>query len=419
MKLFGLVFTASIVPLLVATGCSDKPERAPAGSAGTAGSGGGGGSAGAAGGAGGGGGGAGGTVSTGGTSGGSGSGTGGSGGTPPGLAPPGPPATAKDFGDRVKIYDPSMPMATIQSELTSIFSGLESAQFSTNRYALMFKPGAYNLDVRVGYYMQVLGLGPVPDDVAITGSVRVTAEWFGGNATHNFWRAAENLSVISSNNTWGVSQGAALRRVHIKGALSLSAGGWSSGGFLADSKIDAATMSGSQQQWFSRSDEFGSWQGGVWNMVFVGSPNAPTAPWPANPYTVVDNAPVLREKPYLFLDDKGEFSVMVPELKTNARGTSWGGGAAGSALTTGYFYLAHPQTDTAASMNQALNGGRNLLLTPGIYHLEDSIKVTRPEHDRARPRSCDTRARPGHARDADRGRGRREARRCHVRCRRR
>jgi hypothetical protein len=377
MKRIGLVLTASFVPLIVIAGCSDQPERGPAGSAGTtSGSGGGGGAVGGAGGAAGGG--AGGTVSTGGSSGSAGSGTGGSGGTPPGLAPPGPPATAKDFGDRVKIYDPSMPMAAIQGELTSIFGGLESAQFSTNRYALLFKPGAYNLDVRVGYYTQVLGVGRVPDDVAITGQVRVTAEWFGGNATHNFWRIAENVSVIGTD-TWAVSQGAALRRVHIKGSLNLSAGGWSSGGFLADSKVDAVTNSGSQQQWFSRNVEFGTWQGGVWNMVFVGSVNAPTAPWPANPFTVVENAPALREKPFLFLDDKGEFSVMVPDLKANARGTSWGAGAQGSALTTGYFYVAHPQTDNAASMNQALSGGRNLLLTPGIYHLEDSIKVTRHE----------------------------------------
>ena len=381
MKLIGLVLSAAILPLAAITGCSEQPERTPAGPAGGGPGSGGGSGAGAAGGSGASGG-AGGTVGTGGTGGSAGGGAGGIGGKPPGLADPGPPATAADFGDRVRIYDPSMPMATIQSELTSIFSGLEDDQFSTDRYALMFKPGAYNLEVRVGYYTQVLGLGRVPDDVAITGSVRVTAEWFGGNATHNFWRAAENISVNPTQNrtnVWAVSQGAALRRMHILGALALSAGGWSSGGFLADTKVDGAAQSGSQQQWFSRSDEFGSWQGGVWNMVFVGSVNAPTAPWPANPNTVVDTAPVLREKPFLFLDEKGEFSVMVPDLKTNARGTSWAGGAQGAVLTTGYFYLARPEKDTAASMNAALNSGRNLLLTPGIYHLEDSIKVTRPE----------------------------------------
>src|SRR3974390_629003 len=103
----------------------------------------------------------------------------------PDSSPSTPPATP-DFGPNVLIFDPSM--TNIQSRLDAISSQQERNQFGTNRFALLFKAGLYNLDVRVGFYMQVLGLGKLPDDVAVTGAVRSKAPWRGGNATVNFWR---------------------------------------------------------------------------------------------------------------------------------------------------------------------------------------------------------------------------------------
>src|SRR6516162_10755586 len=73
-----------------------------------------------------------------------------------------------DFGPDVLIFDPSM--TNIQSRLDAISGQQERNQFGTNRYALLFKPGRYNLDVRVGFYMQALGLGKSPDAVSITGA---------------------------------------------------------------------------------------------------------------------------------------------------------------------------------------------------------------------------------------------------------
>jgi hypothetical protein len=43
------------------------------------------------------------------------------------------------------------------------------------------------------------------------------------------------------------------------------------------------------------------------------------------------------------------------------------------------FYLAHADRDNAASINAALRAGQNLLLTPGVYHLEAALEVTRPD----------------------------------------
>ena len=289
-----------------------------------------------------------------------------------------------DLGTNVLIFEPSMPMADMQSRLEAVFGRQERSQFGTNRYAYFFKPGAYNLDVNVGFYTQVLGLGATPGQVTINGSVHSEADWMRGNATCTFWRSCENLTVIPPSATpinWAVSQGTSFRRMHIRGNVNLWDGGWSSGGFMADSKIDGQVNSGTQQQWFSRNDDWGSWTGANWNMTFVGVVNPPTGAWPKPPYTVVEKTPRLREKPFLFLDREGRYAVMVPALETGGTiGTSWSGRSTpGVPVALDQFHLARPDKDDAASINGALNAGRHLLLTPGIYHLEGAISVTRPD----------------------------------------
>jgi hypothetical protein len=288
-----------------------------------------------------------------------------------------------DFGPNVLVFEPSM--TNIQARIDAIFSQQERSQFGSNRYAILFKPGQYDLDVQVGFYTQVLGLGSSPEDVAITGAVRCKARWMANhNATCNFWRCVENLSVTPTQdqnlNIWAVSQATALRRVHVKGNMNLWDGGWSSGGFIADCKVDGQVNSGSQQQWFSRNSEWGSWTGASWNMVFVGIANPPAGRWPDPPYTVIDQTPVIREKPYLFLDGNGRYFVRVPDLSTNGSlGTTWKDGITpGVSLPIDEFHLARPDRDSAASLNAALNSGKHLLFTPGIYHLDGSLRVTRP-----------------------------------------
>lgn len=293
-----------------------------------------------------------------------------------------PGAAAPDFGSNVLIFDPSMSAASIQSQVDAVFSQQETNQFGSNRYALIFKPGTYNVSVRVGFYTQVLGLGQSPDDVTINGAVQADADWFQGNATQNFWRSAENLSVLPSGGTamWAVSQASPLRRMHVKGGLVLSDNGWSSGGFIADSQIDNQVNSGSQQQWLTRNSQWGSWTGANWNMVFVGVSNAPSGTFPNPPYTVVKQTPVVREKPFLTIDSAGNYSVFVPALSTNSQGTTWASGAsAGQSIPISQFYIAHENTDTAATINAALSQGKNLLFTPGVYHLTDTIRVTRAD----------------------------------------
>ncbi|MEV0012989.1 coagulation factor 5/8 type domain-containing protein, partial [Streptomyces sp. NPDC047973] len=93
-----------------------------------------------------------------------------------------------DLGPNVLVFDPSTP--DIQGKVDEIFKKQESAQFGSDRYALMFKPGTYdNINAQIGFYTQIAGLGLKPDDTTFNGDVTVDAGWFNGNATQNFWRS--------------------------------------------------------------------------------------------------------------------------------------------------------------------------------------------------------------------------------------
>jgi hypothetical protein len=286
---------------------------------------------------------------------------------------------APDFGPNVTIFDPATPVAKIQSTFDSIFASQETSEFGAARYALFFKPGEYHVDARIGFYTQVSGLGLSPDDVVINGGIRADARWRKGNATVNFWRDVENMSIVPAGGfeRWAVSQAAPMRRMHIRGDLVLDDGGWSSGGFLADSKVDGQVRSGSQQQWLTRNSALGNWKGSNWNMVFVGTRGAPTNSFPDPPYTTIDAAPVIREKPFLFVDGRGAWKVFVPAVRSSAEGTTWiSGKPRGVAHPLSEFLIVKPGT-SADTMNAALAHNKSLIITPGVFHLDSPLHITR------------------------------------------
>jgi hypothetical protein len=300
--------------------------------------------------------------------------------TPTGSQLPG----GGSLGPNVKVFDPSMSGATIQTQVDAVFTQMESNQFGSERYALLFKPGVYSgFNAQIGFYTSIAGLGQNPDDVRINGDVTVDAGWFGGNATQNFWRSAENFSIYPSAGftRWAVSQAAPFRRIDVHGDLNLAPNGygWASGGYIADTRVSGQVGPYSQQQWYTRDSQIGSWGNGVWNMVFSGVQGAPAQAFPNPPYTTLATTPVSREKPYLYVDAGGAYRVFVPSLRTNASATSWAAGATpGSSIPLTQFYVAKP-ADSAATLNQALAQGLNLLFTPGVYHLNETLNVTRAD----------------------------------------
>ena len=299
-----------------------------------------------------------------------------------------------------------MPVGQIQATVDAIHAQQVDAEMATNRYALLFKPGVYGsaaqpLQIKVGYYTEIAGLGASPTDVTINGKIEVYNRCLEAGGTSNcvalvnFWRTLSNLTLNinslgqdgcrASANFWAVSQAVSMRRLNIAGAnLSLmdycTAGPqFASGGFIADSSLPFV-INGSQQQWLIRNSRIGGWSNAVWNQVFAGVEGAPSdVAFPNPPYTTLATTPVSREKPYLFLDDQGDYAVRVPSAHTHTSGISWGlAMTAGRTIPLGDFFVAKP-SDSVHTINNQLARGMNLLLTPGVYDVGLSIAVKRAD----------------------------------------
>jgi hypothetical protein len=290
-------------------------------------------------------------------------------------------AATPDLGPNVLVFDPSMPAAQIQQQIDKVYAVEQHSEFGAARYALLFLPGKYNVDIPVGFYTQVLGLGASPNAVEIDGNVHSDASLPNNNATCTFWRDAEGFSVKPTGGVmqWAVSQAVPFRRMHVLGNIALHQDhGWASGGWISDSLIDGNVDSGTQQQWISRNSEWHSWTGSNWNMVFVGVPNPPAGEWPSPPFTKVDRTPIVREKPFLTVDAHGKWSVVVPALHTDSSGITWHSGATpGQSIPLSRFYIARAGIDTAATLNAQLAKGKNLLFAPGIYELDNTLHIAR------------------------------------------
>ncbi|HKE15811.1 MAG TPA: sialidase, partial [Kofleriaceae bacterium] len=84
-----------------------------------------------------------------------------------------------------------------------------------------------------------------------------------------------------------------------------------------------------------------------------------------------------RERPYLYLDASGAFRVFVPDARTDSAGTTWASGPTpGRSIPLSQFFVASP-SDSIQTINNQLSRGKHLLLTPGVYGVERSIKVKR------------------------------------------
>jgi hypothetical protein len=344
-----------------------------------------------------------------------------------------------NFGPNVYVFDPSMPQSEIQSTLNQIATQQVplGSEFDNQRFAIFFQPGTYGsktnpLVFQVGYYEQVAGLGAVPQDVVINGQIDAFANaldcpngptaYCWENSTVNFWRSLSNLelNVIGNpaalnspplaqalppinnpgaancyggnNDFWSVSQAAPLRRLVVNGNIVFQAfctatnyGGtdFASGGFNADVQVNGHLLFLGNQQYFTRNSAIGGADGcpnGLWNNVFSGVTGAPGPVFAGTcqQNTVVPTSPVTEEQPFLYTDSTGSFSVFIPAVQHNASGPTFlNGSEAGTSVGIAKFFIANPST-SVANINYALGHGKDLILTPGIYNLDQPIAVVRP-----------------------------------------
>ncbi len=316
-----------------------------------------------------------------------------------------------DFGPNVTIFTPATPVSQIAATINAVASQQVSNQFGTQRYAFLFMPGTYGsaadpLNIQVGYYTTIAGLGASPGSVVVNGSIDVYNQCSGGSCTalDNFWRSLSNLTInvtgalnslaptngcYDATEFWAVSQAAPLRRVAINGTTTLfdycTSPNYSSGGFIADSAFTGTqVISGSQQQFIVRNSDIDKWSNGVWNQVFSGDIGAPAQCYPAQascggPYTTLPTSPVTREAPYL-TNQAGHYAVFVPSIQHNSAGTSWAANIAtpGRSLPLARFFIASP-SDPVELINFALALGFDLILTPGVYHLPGPIMLPHPD----------------------------------------
>ena len=147
------------------------------------------------------------------------------------------------FGDAVHFYSPSDSREAIARDIAGIHEKMFRAEMSSDRYALLFKPGDYTATgmFNIGFYTHIAGLGKVPYDVKIC-NIHTPPHLNNDNGTCTFWRSVENLSVIGDESyehdemfNWAVSQAAPCRRVYSQRTVRNQwKNGWVSGGFTAD-----------------------------------------------------------------------------------------------------------------------------------------------------------------------------------------
>lgn len=350
------------------------------------------------------------------------------------------------FGRNTFVFSPNDDTTKIDELLNKLFEQqndyTNDAQFKGNQYQVYFKKGDYTNTscMYLGFYTTLSGLGKVPTDVKLNNiaiPAYLPAGALGGNgdnATCNFWRSAENLAVYNTGNehgkagygsyradqlNWAVAQAAPLRRIYSERPIAYDWNyGWASGGYVADSWINASfndngnelsagTFSG--QQFYTRNSKLkGNAYGTTLNNFFQGveASNLPKADgtsgeellsgqgasnWniPASDggqqvFTHIDQTKELAEKPFLYMDDDGEYKVFVPSVQKNTKGISWGEGkdnngmGAGKSISLDEFYVAKP-TDSASDINKALDEGKNIYFTPGTYHAKETIHVKKAD----------------------------------------
>ncbi|MCL2243806.1 MAG: hypothetical protein FWC03_04970 [Treponema sp.] len=303
----------------------------------------------------------------------------------------------KMFGGNIKFYDIKYDdISRIEEEINRIHdremfgsvaeAGRRTAEFSVKRYALYFKPGEYKgfSHFKIGFYTHAGGLGKVPSETNLFGSIHTPPHLPDNNATCTFWRSIENFEISGGIFRWGVSQASPVRRMKVNvPAVFDWYNGWASGGYSSDSYFADSAGSWSQQQWYSRNCHHENGLFGInWNKFVQGATGKTTdSNWETGESaTKIDTTPVIREKPFLYFED-GRYKVFIPALRKEASGVSWTDDFMGDGFSLDLedeFHITIEGTDTSQSINAALDNGKHVFFTPGRYELSEPLRIRKP-----------------------------------------
>ena len=239
-----------------------------------------------------------------------------------------------------------------------------------------------------------------------------------GSSLDTFWRSVENVSVSARRGMlWAVSQAAPLRRVRSRGDLRLTDGGaWASGGVAANCAVEGRVDFGGQQQWLMRNVELrGGTTGGAWNLVFVGCTHHVPEEYDGmagGASVTVEAEPEVRvEKPYVIMASDGagnvtsnaaagagsppgqlrdgevlQLRVPRPTFGKDAVGIQHDG-SGDDTRDFSRVLLAVPSTakgereaarHNSATIQRALDEGKDVVLSPGVYPLAASVTLRKP-----------------------------------------
>lgn len=295
--------------------------------------------------------------------------------------------------------------ADANATINGIYQQQRAALYRPQRVAFLFLPGVYTVDVPVGYYTTVHGLGARPEDVSFVGQHGVHQAEPGRNLIQ-FWRSAENLAnrPASGRVVWSVSQASPLRRMVVDGDLVLgtAADTQGSGGYISGVKVLGQLNFTMQQQWIARNCEVGARGISYFedpprsvNFVFVGTHGSPTptttctdsATNPVSPQPqklVSGSTPLSAEKPYIRIDSQGsgKYELVTPKAVAGSSGTQWG---AADEWVDGFEKVFIASNTTAVGIiNAKLAQGLHVILSPGVYELPEPIQLGRRRRQRQR-----------------------------------
>jgi len=318
-----------------------------------------------------------------------------------------------------------------------------TAEYGHKRILIFLLPGVYtNLHIQVGYYTSVAGLGETAADTIVQGSIEVPND---DNpcvgALENNFRNISNLTIQVDKTTipddqlpvvnvvrdlhtnfFRVSKGSPIRNITVigtddgsQGNFSVSqfsggcngnfrSGGYSSGGFMANSLImDGHMRYATQQQFFSRNCDYDIYSsvsggGGVWNIYLLGClgeavetpvektivitelnkcpKNEPIGDdWVQDPpfITVKPTTPGLMAAiPQIrYNQNTATFYILKPPLVRNSSGVL---DIKGEKLSNVFIVVS---TSSIKTINRKLAAGQHLIFSPGVYHFADPVRITR------------------------------------------